>query len=122
MEPKLNLEEKWERTLREYFGQNYHEKDVYVSTSQRRSRGRRRRVPPQFFHFRIHFPREAPVLVVGPQVVAKGNSHQTSGLRPKFIGLQPCPVSMMSQGYEYSRWAFCRLYKEGMTGFITQNC
>ena len=36
--------------------------------------------------------------------------------------LQPCPVSMMSQGYEHSRWAFWRLYKEGLTGFITHNC
>ena len=53
-------------------------------------------------------------------LVARGNSHQTNGLRPQFIGLQPCSVSMMSQGYEYSRWAFWRLYKEGLSGFRTK--
>ena len=55
-------------------------------------------------------------------LVARSNSHQTNGLRPYFIGLQPCPVSMMSQGDEYEWWAFWRLYKESLRGFSTQNC
>ena len=45
--------------------------------------------------------------------------------REAFMGISVemvCPVSMMSQGHEYSRWALWRLYKESLRGFSTQNC